>query len=159
LIIVVADHGSSFRPDDFRRQVSETNFADIMAVPLLIKRPFQKEGGVDDSPVEVIDILPSIADVLDTELPWPVDGRSVFDKTAPRREHKICYNARNRMEFEASSFEHEYHSSLKYLLTNFGSGKSTHGIYNIGPYGAKLVGQLVQDATVTTRSEARTKLV
>ena len=78
LIVVTSDHGVSFRPHDNRRVISRINFADIMAVPLFVKAPFQSQGEILDSNVETIDILPTIADILGIELPWPVDGGSAF---------------------------------------------------------------------------------
>ena len=78
LIVVTADHGVSFRPHDNRRVISKTNFADIMAVPLFVKAPFQSQGEILDDNVETIDILPTIADILGVELPWPVDGGSAL---------------------------------------------------------------------------------
>ncbi len=78
LIVITADHGVSFRPHDNRRLVTKTNFADIMAVPLFVKAPFQQQGEVLDRNMETIDILPTIADILEIKLPWPVDGGSAF---------------------------------------------------------------------------------
>lgn len=78
LIVVTADHGVSFHPHDNRRSITETNFADIMAVPLFVKAPFQQQGEILDHNVETIDILPTIADILEIKLPWPVDGGSAF---------------------------------------------------------------------------------
>ena len=78
LIVITSDHGVSFRPHDNRRSVTKTNFADIMAVPLLVKAPFQQQGEILDRNVETIDILPTIADILGIKLPWPVDGDSAF---------------------------------------------------------------------------------
>lgn len=85
LIVVTADHGVSFRPHDNRRSITETNFADIMAVPLFVKAPFQQQGDILDHNVETIDILPAIADILGITLPWPVDGSSAFSPE-PRAE-------------------------------------------------------------------------
>ncbi len=78
LIVVTADHGVSFRPHDNRRSITQTNFADIMTVPLFVKAPFQQRGDILDRNVETIDILPTIADILGIKLPWPVDGSSAF---------------------------------------------------------------------------------
>ena len=78
LIVVTADHGVSFRPHDNRRSITKTNFADIMAIPLFVKAPFQQQGEILDHNVETIDILPTIADILEIKLPWPVDGSSAF---------------------------------------------------------------------------------
>ncbi len=78
LIVITADHGTSFRPHDNRRAVTKTNFADIMAIPLFVKAPFQQQGEILDRNMETIDILPTIADILGITLPWPVDGGSAF---------------------------------------------------------------------------------
>ena len=88
LIIVTADHGISFRPGDESRHVTQTNYMDILPIPLFIKLPGQQIGMVDDRNVELIDILPTISDILDISLPFRVDGRSMFDKTKPERGGK-----------------------------------------------------------------------
>lgn len=78
LLIVTADHGVSFRPGDFRRAATPTNIAEVAGVPLLVKLPRQRERRVSERPVEVIDIVPTIADVVGVELPWQLDGRSLL---------------------------------------------------------------------------------
>jgi hypothetical protein len=62
----------------------------IAPVPLFIKAPgHQGRRGVDDRPVELIDVLPTIADTVGARLPWQVDGRSVFRARAARRTREI----------------------------------------------------------------------
>ena len=85
LVVLTADHGVSFRPGDHDRRATQTTFQDILPVPLFIKAPFQHEGRIDDRPTELVDIVPSVADLIETRIPWPVDGRSVFEP-APERE-------------------------------------------------------------------------
>ena len=51
-------------------------------MPLFVKEPGQTEGDVSDANVLTIDVLPTIADVLDIEIPFEVDGRSALG--APR---------------------------------------------------------------------------
>jgi hypothetical protein len=82
LIVVVADHGVSFRPDSSRRSPDATNLADIANVPLLVKYPGQDRGIVDDRAARTIDVVPTIADVLGVRMPWSVDGVSL---AAPHR--------------------------------------------------------------------------
>ncbi len=77
LIVVTADHGAGFRPGGPLRNVDLKEPAAVMSVPLFIKRPFQREGATDDRNVETIDILPTIAAILGTELPWASDGAPV----------------------------------------------------------------------------------
>ena len=88
LIVITADHGVSFRPHDHRRAITKTNFADIMAVPLFVKAPLQQQGAIQDHNVETTDILPTIADILEIELPWPVDGSSAFSSELEYRTEK-----------------------------------------------------------------------
>ena len=100
LIVVTADHGVSFRPHDNRRSITETNFADIMTVPLFVKAPFQQRGEILEHNVETIDILPTIADILDIRLPWSVDGDSASPAAGRNRFlfHKspwICLTPRS----------------------------------------------------------------
>ncbi len=109
LIVVTADHGVSFRPGDYRRKLTETNFMDVMPVPLLIKRPGQTAGEIDDRNVETIDVLPTIADLLGLDLPWPVDGVSADDASRPERPTKICYgeaaSITGELELPSAAFE------------------------------------------------------
>ncbi len=46
-----------------------------------MKRPFQERSKISDEPVEITDITPTIADVLDIPYEWAeVDGRSMFHR-------------------------------------------------------------------------------
>ncbi len=86
LVIVTADHGVGFVGGEPLRAVSEANYHEVMWTPLLVKEPGQTEGAVDDRPTETIDIVPTIADVLGVDIPWEVDGASVFDDEADRSD-------------------------------------------------------------------------
>ncbi len=83
LVVVTADHGVSFRAGSPFKEVDDKNVADIMSVPLFIKLPGQHGGSVSDRNVQSIDVLPTIADALDVELPWQTDGRSAFGDPQP----------------------------------------------------------------------------
>jgi hypothetical protein len=83
LVVLTADHGVAFRPEDSFRGVSAENYPQIMWTPLFVKAPGQAQGAVDDRPVRSIDLLPTIADHLDAHIPWKVDGRSVLGKPRP----------------------------------------------------------------------------
>jgi hypothetical protein len=83
LIVVTADHGISFEPGQAIRSIegqpltAETT-PDVLWVPLFVKEPGQQTGDVSDANVLSVDVLPTIADVLDVDLPWAVDGRSAL---------------------------------------------------------------------------------
>jgi len=92
LIVVTSDHGISFRPGEPIRglegqALTDEVLADLAWVPLLVKRPGTTTGTVDDANVLSIDVLPTIADVLDVDIPWEVDGQSALSN--PRTDgHK-----------------------------------------------------------------------
>lgn len=74
LLVVVADHGGSVRANVLRRPVTKANFAEIANVPLFIKVPGQRAGSIDDRPRETVDVMPTVAKVLDAGRGWRFDG-------------------------------------------------------------------------------------
>ena len=82
VIVVTSDHGSSFRAGEPRRQPTHANWADIASVPVIVKRPGQRAGVVDDSAVRTVDILPTIAKAAGVDVPWRTDGRPADERTA-----------------------------------------------------------------------------
>ncbi len=83
LLVLTADHGISFRAGGPIRvlegqRLDPARQPDILWVPLFVKEPGQTDGDVSDANALSVDILPTIADVLDVELPFPVDGRSLL---------------------------------------------------------------------------------
>jgi hypothetical protein len=77
LVIVASDHGISFESDTAGRYVQPSTVDAIAYAPLLVKRPGQAEGAVDDANVSTIDVLPTIADELGIDVPWEVDGAPI----------------------------------------------------------------------------------
>lgn len=77
LLIIAADHGVSFAPGGFRRELVVENAPDILNVPLLVKLPNQRSPVLNEQPVLNLDIVATIADVLGTKVPWRNEGRSI----------------------------------------------------------------------------------
>jgi hypothetical protein len=75
LLVVVADHGGAFVVGSPGRALADDNVHEVMWTPLFIRSPGLAHG-VDDTDVEATDLLPTIADLLDTDLPYDVDGAS-----------------------------------------------------------------------------------
>ena len=79
-LVVVADHGTSVLPPQFGRDdVNEGNAEEIYRIPMFIKGPGQEQGEVVDDPAQAIDVLPTLADLLDVDLDWEFDGHSLLD--------------------------------------------------------------------------------
>ena len=86
LLVVTADHGTGIEPRAKLRQLDDGNAADIAWVPTFVKTPGQREGKVDDRNALAVDLVPTIADVLDVTVPWPMDGVSLLGPPRPTAE-------------------------------------------------------------------------
>ena len=78
MVIVAADHGISFLAGERSRGVGDVNVGGIAGVPLLFKEPGQKTGTVQPQPVQLTDIVPTIAAKLGIEAPWAFAGHDMF---------------------------------------------------------------------------------
>jgi arylsulfatase A-like enzyme len=106
LLVVTADHGVSYNPEALGRDLREVdgvvvNADLILSVPLFIRLPFQEQGVVSNREVQLVDMMPTVADVLDVEVPWHHVGRSVFS-TSEEARSKIAYN-RHGKKYELPS--------------------------------------------------------
>jgi hypothetical protein len=147
LVIVMADHGVSFRPHDRRRAFTDTNLEDIAFMPLFVKRPGQSDGRIEDAPVQSIDVLPTIADVLGVDVPWRMDGSSLL---APREGRRyVLIGDKKRFVEDPPALEAKRSSALRRELALFGSG-----LYAIGP-NRQLLGLRVNDLTVAADGTAQ----
>ena len=143
LIVVTADHGSSYLHGKRRRVVNEGNEADILLVPLIVKLPQQVTGGVSDRNVETVDIVPTIADVLSITVPYEVDGRSLLDTSEPERPEKT-FIRRNAERVRVVNYARQFEDhSLEQKLQHFHSS-----LYGLGPH-ASLVGRPVSTLDVS----------
>ena len=124
LLIVTADHGASYREGMPRRIATERNLADIVRVPLFIKRPGQKAGAVVDGVAESVDILPTIADVMGMRLPFQVDGQTLADQDAPVRVTRtfIDRSLKRVARREMSDWRLSSQVSLARRIARFGIG-------------------------------------
>jgi hypothetical protein len=129
LVIVVADHGASFRAGVRRRTLGRANFADIAAVPLIVKYPEQRRGAVDQRPARIVDILPTVADVLGFSVPRGV-GRSLLGQVVPRKKSVIFRFDGTHMSQSLSSVERRVRSTVRRNVALFGDGRES--VYRMG---------------------------
>jgi hypothetical protein len=87
VLIVVADHGIALRPNiEHWRRIAPDTVGEVAAVPLFVKAPVAVEGTIDDRRALTIDIVPTIADVLQYRVPWDVEGQSQLGPPPHRTE-------------------------------------------------------------------------
>ena len=158
LIIITADHGSSFREGVPRRALTSENYSDIMLVPLFIKLPGQKTGIISDRNVETIDILPTIASILSIELPFNVDGRSLFNQNVQEKDGKtfIQRSLRKSNLMELDDGVANSYLSLQRKVERFGT-RTQHGLYSTAGT-TQLLGNDISTFRQTKRSRVKTRL-
>ena len=160
MVIVTADHGVSFRPGKSRRRVGRQNFPDIMSVPLFIKLPHQRVGTLSDRNVELVDVLPTVVDVLGFEPPWAMDGSSVFDAATSARTKKRIFRSSNksggRLAFRVAEMAAKYETTERMVKT-FGPSSDPLALYRIGPH-PSLVGQPLSELEVAGAPRLRVRL-
>ena len=159
LVVVLADHGVSFKQGQFdRRDVNRGNIDEITPVPFFVKRPGQKAGRVSRSIVRTIDALPTIADVLGAKLPEKVDGTSAFSAAAKRRREvsMLKRSLKGSITLSLAEFERERDEELAKKVRLFGTGADDPDrIYRIGP-NRDLIGATIRSPA--GRSAARASI-
>jgi hypothetical protein len=132
LVVVVADHGVSFRPNGERRRVEPGNIEEIAFVPLFVKPPGQTDGRIVDAPARTIDIVPTIADVLGIDVPWELDGRSLLVGDG-EGDVAVATSAGEVVEGDLDELVARRDRVLARQVQLFGEGDDVPGLFGIGP--------------------------
>ena len=123
LVVMVADHGVAFRDGENRRKLTSKNVEQLAAVPLFMKLPGGRQAGeVVDRHVQNIDVLPTIADVLDVKLPSKTDGRSAFDPTLDRPVVEMFQRGGRKLSVPIAEFRRRERAALARKIELFGDG-------------------------------------
>ena len=174
LVVVVADHGISFRAGQRSRGAVRATAPDVVPVPLFVKAPGQRSGRVVDTQIRTIDVLPTIAAALQVKLPWPVDGRPAAGAGGRGRDRPIVLRGAGAgpLALAPAWVRTRRRAALRRQLALFGYGRGRPGIYGLGPH-PELIGQPVaglplgasptradiDQATVLAHVDRRTGLV
>lgn len=157
LLIVTADHGVCFRPNEPRRNPSDNNLAEIMAVPLFIHRPGQTKGEISDRNVEAVDLFPTIAAEVGIHLKLPTDGVPLFDESRPERLYKTMITHGGPMTVDRDFLAR---APLPQARLNFspGSRRTDEALFHIGPF-PELIGRAVADLSLAGESDVQLDLL
>ena len=98
LVVMGADHGAGWIPGEHSRTLGQRNAPNLMWVPQFIKAPGQDGGVVDDRNWEQVDLLPTIADLVDIEVPWKMEGSSQTGRPTRTRTEKWWYDVPGRRQ-------------------------------------------------------------
>ncbi|MPY87612.1 MAG: sulfatase-like hydrolase/transferase [Luteitalea sp.] len=152
LLLVLADHGAAFRAGGSRRSLDGKNTAEILPVPLFVKYPGQQQGSVDTRNAELIDVLPTVADVLGVRVPWAMDGASLR-RDDPERGYKRVFMSRQQKVRRFGRSINGIDRISRRIEQLFGPGGDQDDLYRFGPH-RDLVGTSVSAITLLPASHA-----
>jgi arylsulfatase len=90
VVVVTADHGEEFR-EHGRLTHHSTLYDEIVHVPVLFKLPHSRHAGtIIDKPVGLIQILPTLVDILGLDPHVSFDERSLFPLIEQNDERALC---------------------------------------------------------------------
>jgi len=157
LIVAVADHGLSFELGEVRREAAPGNIEEVAFVPLFVKLPHQRRGVERRGLARTIDVVPTIADVLGVELPWPVDGESLLNRRLPSDGTVVVEGNDGRSAAaELSDLLARRDEELAEQVERFGTG-TWERMYVSGPLAGQ-VGRSVAELGTGTASDVRAEL-
>jgi hypothetical protein len=144
VIVVTADNGESFGRVDNGHEIDGHNFGDIALTPLFIKRPYQGAGTTPQRHVRSEDVVPTLAQLTHTKIPYRVSGHSVYGRGARKIPSTTVVYQRSghRYTLSGPGLRRWARGAQALKLRLFGAGNGAPGLYGIGPY-RSLVGRRV----------------
>ncbi|MEM7330668.1 MAG: sulfatase [Chloroflexota bacterium] len=76
IIIIVSDHGEEFMERGYWGHVEINLYDEILKVPMLMRLPGQQEGQVIEQQVRTLDIMPTVLELCNCEIPERTEGSS-----------------------------------------------------------------------------------
>jgi hypothetical protein len=129
VLVVLADHGMSFSVGSHGRDYTPDARPDVLSVPFFLKCPHQRRGKISDQEVELIDVLPTIADVLGVSPQWRMDGHSTLRPPAEApKEKRVLDGGRKTWRHFPIDNEGKYRT-LGRKLEYFGTGAGPDGFF------------------------------
>jgi hypothetical protein len=156
LLIVTADHGMAFRAGDSRREPGQHNLGALLPVPLFVKLPGESTGERIEDNVETIDVLPTIADALELDIPGPVNGASLLDARERPRPRKTVVLTSGMQIAVDPDFPEKY-EVVADMVRAFGSGTGEDRLWEADIH-PEWLGRPVADFNIGPRSSTELQL-
>jgi hypothetical protein len=153
VFVLTGDHGVSFRPSHARRLADNSTLADIMSVPMFVKRPKGDSVRIDDSNAETIDLLPTVLSEIGLADERLRDGSNLFADGRIERPIKRFRREGSGFHEIPATFEGRW-ESLADLLGRMGDGTTAIGYPKGGP-GALLRGRRADEFATSDAADIR----
>lgn len=119
LIVITADHGVAMLPNLSRRSYTPENGSSLIKIPLILKLPHATSKGISPDLVAGVDLFPTIADVLQVEIPWKTDGMPMKPESQKLATKRSSVTLPGLGNFTASDLEDS--KLLAWKVAVFGS--------------------------------------
>lgn len=138
VLIVLSDHGILNEPGKARRVIKKDNIPlDIASVVALMKIPGEKSAVVHDF-MRHADVMPTLMDFLNWDIPWETDGKSLMANVKGSEEDDLLFfgiNMKGEYVMKQEEFLERYKVRLKEKLKVFSSDyKNASEIHFTDPY-------------------------
>lgn len=160
LIALTADHGFAFDVGvRDRRTVTRGNIDEIAPVPMFVKAPGQTKGRTSSAYARTIDLVPTIADVLNVRMSYAADGRSAFSKAVRGRRfvRMLRRDLSGTITVSAKSMEKRRRALVRAKVRKFGTGDFASLYTRIGP-NRQLLGRLTAQLRPAAAGKVRTQI-
>lgn len=148
MIVVIGDHGIAFETGEALRRPTDMTATDLYRVPFFIRAPGQSEGVVDDQNAMLVDLLPTVMDMLGVETPDEIefDGRSLIGDPEPAEKPVIYGSGPETLAVTLDDLFRVVGRNAGYIS----DATSWDGVIAVGQY-ASLVGGADTDLGPVTR--------
>jgi len=131
LLIITADHGAAFDRRSSRRGIGPLNIAEIANIPLFIKFPGQSDANVDKRAVNLLDIYPTIMELLKGGSNDEAPGFSLLGDIPEKRDLVVLKNNGVPFRFTRDELIRSRSQALKRIIPSTGTG-SFKNVYRSG---------------------------
>lgn len=144
VVVVTADHGYAFRPGRGQKpkEMNMRTAHEVMPVPLFVKAPGQGEGAVRHDNAMLVDVAPTVAELVGARIPWPVDGISLVSERRRSATKVFVNNPENPRRIDGSGLLAR--AVADGVDAHVPVGEGIGGLFRLGPFG-EFVGEDVDD--------------
>lgn len=156
LVIITSDHGTSFTAGEPRRGITGDNLAEIAGIPLMIKYPGNRPSGTSDVDSQLMDILPTILDVLGAQGWITFDGVSLLERDQALDRKKVISSGYENMErVSVDEYLPNLRAAAQKFVEEYGDGDFSEIFHAGDSHG--LVGKSVSEIPIQTGEAATVK--